>query len=311
MADGRIIHRKASQGDRVRTLSHLEYRVWTQYLLSADDYGVMRASVNVIQGDNPTLELEPARRIQQAMNAIVTVGLVKTFEHQGALYWWQIDWQDWQQIRYPRDAVHPAPNENALKMATEATRKLFSLRSVPARQRLRRISETVPVTVSETVTETSPLPTRAGGRETLTLTPTQAPTLPHSDEEMASGLARVTVVSPQRPGRQTPLVSSHMGCFFAPNACARGLCIPSWLGTEWLQQFSDPQDGQTEIAAFVASTIARLPDGPVGDAPKDFWRAAWRSQYGSVVRAGSRTGDSVAAAQAYLAGELAKERGPA
>lgn len=427
MADGRILHKKASHGDRVRGLSHLEYRVWTQYILSADDYGVMRASAAVIQADNRNLDDEPTSRIKRAMDAILNAGLVETFTLQGQVYWWQVDWQDFQQIKYPRDSVHPTPPEADLERATEPTRSLFLTR-VPGHSstgqqeaRLRdaiarsvRHALTVDVASVETecrignsycdvvvrlvdgryvavevkrhpVTQAALNQVRryrdalatsthaevvallvcrqgrkegqfdhhdvtlaefdnsyvavietcqigrllfrkqwvlfdksnalagAGGRETLTLTPTPTLSPTPSEEEIAeeiAPLARVTIVSPHRPGRQKPLVSSHMGCFFAPNACARGVCVPSWLGTEWLQQFDDPQDGQAEIAAFIAAILSRLPAGPVGDPPKDFWRAAWRAHYGSVVRAGSRTGDSVAAAQAYLAGELAKERGP-
>jgi hypothetical protein len=77
--------------------------------------------------------------------------------------------------------------------------------------------------------------------------------------------------------RGTPLVGSHVRCFDTPVACARGLCVSRYLGLQWRQQ------GATDeaIRAFVQSTFAGLPDGPIGDDPLTFWRAAWSARHGS------------------------------
>jgi hypothetical protein len=414
MSDSRLIHRKASQGDRVKGLDHLSFRVWVQYILSADDYGVMRASASVLQADNRNLDREPTRRVQRAMDAITSAGLVETFVHQGETYWWQVDWQDFQQLKYPRDSVHPAPPEADLERATEATRTLFRTR-VPGHsstgQQEARLRDAIARTVRHVLTvgvstvETEyrlgnsycdavvtltdgrvvavevkrhPLtqaalnqvrryrdalaaitparvsallvcrqgrpqgrfdhhdvtlaefdgsftatieacqedrllfhkqwvlfdrandPASAGGRETHT--PTQAPTVLPPDREESPRETTVAVARPIRPTRSRGLAGNHMGCYFAPEACARGLCVPSWLGLEWAQQFADPVEAEADIRGFVVDTLARLPDGPVGDEPKAFWRAAWKARHGSASasRAGSRTGDTVDAAREFL-----------
>src|SRR6188768_3484339 len=95
----RLLHKRGSNGERVVGLGHLEHRVWVQYVLSADDYGVMRASVSVLRADNRKLEQEPTRRLEKAMAAVVDSSLVQTFTHQGVVYWWQADWQDFQMVQ--------------------------------------------------------------------------------------------------------------------------------------------------------------------------------------------------------------------
>jgi hypothetical protein len=77
--------------------------------------------------------------------------------------------------------------------------------------------------------------------------------------------------------RGAPLIGNHAGCFHAPVACERGLCVPMKLGQQWRQQsVSDP-----DIRAFVEATITALPPGAIGDDPFTFWRAAWSAQHGS------------------------------
>lgn len=86
-----------------------------------------------------------------------------------------------------------------------------------------------------------------------------------------------------RPSRPLRFASfSHARCYFAPEACARGLCVPQWLGSEWTQQFSDPAVADANIRRFVVDTLASLAHGPVGDEPKAFWRAAWTAHHKAV-----------------------------
>jgi hypothetical protein len=125
LADYRRLHRRGSHGERVVSLTHLEDRAWTQYVLSADDYGVMRASASVLRADNPKLEKEPLKRIEAAMGQIESVHLVQVFVHQGARFWWQADWQDFQGVVYPRSTVNPCPPPVSLSIATVKTYDLF------------------------------------------------------------------------------------------------------------------------------------------------------------------------------------------
>lgn len=173
VADARLLHKKGIHGERVIALGHLEFRVWVQYVLSADDYGVMRASATVLRADNLRLEREPFKRIVAAMLALEEIGLVQIFEHQGVKFWWQTDWQDFQSVRYPRDTVNPAPSAERLGDATVRTRDLFALREKPSRERLRNGSEI------------DQIPARAGGRETLTQTQTPTQTTEIAPEAKA------------------------------------------------------------------------------------------------------------------------------
>lgn len=109
MPDDRFLHRRASHSAKVNTLTDLEYRVWTQYLLSADDFGVMRYSAIAIQSDNDALEARPAKAITAALQALVAVNLIGQFTHQQRPYLYQHDWQDWQKVTYPRKTIEPQP----------------------------------------------------------------------------------------------------------------------------------------------------------------------------------------------------------
>ena len=94
---------------KVSSLSDLEYRVWTTYLLGADDFGVMRAEAVAFQAAHDALSRRPAKAIGGCIERLVKAGLVAAFVHQGARYLYQVDWQDFQRVRYPlRDAPSAA-----------------------------------------------------------------------------------------------------------------------------------------------------------------------------------------------------------
>lgn len=170
MSDARIIHKKASGGERVCLLNHLEHRVWVQYVLSSDDYGVMRYSVSGIRHDNPRLEEEPLKKVEAALRRVVDVELVRVFDHQGKLFLWQPDWNDWQQVKYPRLSVNPAPSSVEIAAnATKTTRELFEKHPQFTNKRFLENEETFSSLAC------------AGGRETLTLTQT-----PTSEESLGT-----------------------------------------------------------------------------------------------------------------------------
>ena len=91
------------------SLSDLEYRVWTTYVLGADDFGVMRADAVAFQAAHDALCSRPGKAIKRCIDRLVEVGLVAAFAHQGARYVYQADWQDFQRVRYPLRTVHPLP----------------------------------------------------------------------------------------------------------------------------------------------------------------------------------------------------------
>lgn len=178
MSDARVLHKRAGGSQKVNSLTNLEYRVWTQYLVSADDFGVMPATAAVIQADNVYLRREKARTVQAAIERLVAIGLVADFEHQGERFIWQTDWQKWQGIRYPRSTCHPAPSTESLKNADAKTREFFEFHAAHSQKDFGKVSET------------DPQPAGAGARETLTLTQTLTQKA-NSHEEKSTAVTRL------------------------------------------------------------------------------------------------------------------------
>lgn len=196
MPDDRFLHRRAGHSQKVNLLTDLEYRVWTQYILSADDFGVMRGTQHQIQADNDHLANRPAKMIQRCLDALVKVGLIRRFEHQGKPYVFQHDWQDWQKVSYPRTTNQPAPPTEALADCSESTRKLFALHPGGAGRTRREHSENVP----ETFPEHSPLTRGRAGAKRLTATG-ERPTAQANGFEAERALKELQEAYPQ--GRVT------------------------------------------------------------------------------------------------------------
>lgn len=125
MPTHRVIEKTAGTGERSGSLSHLGFRVWMQYILSADDYGVCPAEAAKLQGDNPALNEEPMRRIQDQIENLVKIGLCGVFQDGKRRYLYQADWQTYQRIKHPsKTALPPVPAE-VLEKCCEKTRELF------------------------------------------------------------------------------------------------------------------------------------------------------------------------------------------
>lgn len=163
MAADRFLHPRCGHSEKVTMLTDLEFRVWVQYLLSADDYGVMRCSAVTVQSDNDHLDNRPRKMVQRCLDAIVTSGLLHTFDHQGRRYCYQRDWQDYQRIGYPRGTAQPLPPDDHIALCSSKTQRLFARHPSKTSE---EVYEDLPK-VSEIVRKDLP-PFRA--RETLTLT---------------------------------------------------------------------------------------------------------------------------------------------
>ena len=109
MPADRFLHARLGHSAKVSNLSDLEYRVWTTYVLAADDFGVMRADAVAFQAAHDALNTKPAEAVGASVDRLVAVGLVAAFEHQGARYLYQADWQDFQRVRFPGRTLHPLP----------------------------------------------------------------------------------------------------------------------------------------------------------------------------------------------------------
>lgn len=153
MPDDRFIHRRSGHGTKPNLLTDGEHRVWVQYILSADDFGVMRGTHHPLQNDNDHLATRSAKEIQRRLDTLVKVGLIRRFEHQGKPYVFQHDWQTWQKVSYPRTTTQPAPPAEMIAECDEPTQRLFALHPGGAGRTRQKDSGNVP----ETVREDSPL----------------------------------------------------------------------------------------------------------------------------------------------------------
>lgn len=278
MADTRILHKRGMHGDRIVLLDHLAFRCWVQYVLSADDYGVMRESASVLRADNPRLEREPMAKIKTAMGAVVASGLVAVFSHQSTPFWWQHDWQDFQMVKRPRATVMPAPSIDTLTRATEKTRDLFAswhpFFAAPISETFRKSSDERIRNESET-------------KSTLAREHQQEQE-PQQQQQPPDSRARDSVEpvwSQHRHGAIAGrgLVGDHRRCDpVTAAACDRGFCVPPWLAGQWRAQFGgNVLAADAEIRASVDSGLAALGPGPIGDAPKDYWPRWWQLRHGT------------------------------
>lgn len=122
----RFIHPKLGHSEKVTHLTDLEYRVWTQFILSADDFGVMRLSAVTVQAANDALQTRPQKQIQRCLEVLVKVGLILPYEHQGHRYCCQWDWQTWQSVKHPRQTIAPKPPIDVLAQCDRKTQALFT-----------------------------------------------------------------------------------------------------------------------------------------------------------------------------------------
>jgi hypothetical protein len=125
MPDDRLLHPRQGRSVKVSRLSDFEYRVWVQYLLSADDFGVLPASPSIFRGANLALAKHPERDVETAISTIVESDLVLGFEHQGESFVCDPHWQDFQKIRYPRRSIYPVPSVDAVRRFSGETAALF------------------------------------------------------------------------------------------------------------------------------------------------------------------------------------------
>lgn len=161
----RFLHPRLGHSHKVNLLTDLEFRVWVQYQLSADDFGVMRRSAVTVQADNDHLSTRPKRVIERCLDAIVTRGLLLPFSHQGRHYVCQFDWQRFQKVEYPRPTFEPKPPEDVLATCESKTQELFTKHPGGSPKRSPNISQTFGET-SEAGSQELPDYARGRPRET-------------------------------------------------------------------------------------------------------------------------------------------------
>lgn len=284
MPDDRLFHKRLGHSVKVSGLTDLEFRVWIQYQLSADDYGVMRLAALAVQADNASLANRPTKLINRALDLLVAVGLLLKFEHQGQPYVCQESWQNFQKVRYPRTTIHPIPPVDVLAKCTPETRELFQKHfgNVPAG--LPKDSGATTEILPESSGETSEtLPSRAHAGMANGLRPEATGQQPTAAHGITGGVMSGT------------LPRDHVNCH---QPCIR-VCI-SEKQHAILREKHGGSDA--DLNAFYAEVRARLdPSVPIGDKPWQFWDAQFSARFGVVASVNPRTAGNLAAARRFAA----------
>jgi len=146
MPDDRFFHKRAGHSDKVNSLTDFEELIWRYYILSADDFGLMKLGPDLIRADNERAARKPFKAVERALDRVLAVGLVHRYEHQGRVYIYSRNWQEYQKIDYPREASCPCPPPEAIETCLQATRTLFGFfpGGKAGREIRRLVSEGIP-----------------------------------------------------------------------------------------------------------------------------------------------------------------------
>lgn len=287
MPDDRFLHPRLGHSEKVCLLTELEFRVWIQYQLTADDCGVMRCSGMTIQAANDRLAKLPTKRIDKCLARLVEVGLVQTFQHQGRTYLYQHDWQDWQKVRYPRASINPQPEGEAFANCTAKTRGLFEIQAREHRQ------------PRENVSVITPQPTGAGARETATAEANGHGERPRPAARTTSG------------AMAGMLPRDHL----RHSVCGR-ICLHEKQFAEFVQKVGGSREAATERVRAWAESVLREwgEDGPKRDAVIQgdtfaWWNARyteWQGRPNPAIEAAGKQTTRLAAAVSSIARAEAK-----
>lgn len=127
MPADRLLHPRQGHSEKVSKLKDFEFRVWLQYILSADDFGVLRFEPHKVKADNDAIGCRSDKAVIKALEKIEKLGILISFEYQGRRFLYQNDWQDWQKIAWPTKTINPAPTAELLESCSERTRLLFAV----------------------------------------------------------------------------------------------------------------------------------------------------------------------------------------
>ena len=222
MPADRLLHARLGHSAKVSSRSDLEYRVWTTYVLAADDFGVLRADAVAFQAAHDALSTRPAEEIAKCVERLVEAGLVAAFEHQGARYVYQADWQDFQRVRFPARTLHPLPASAEVSARTHllwsvhpggarvpAVPKNCGTTSAELRKLFRRTSEQLP---HSSGSASAPLPHNSGSSAALSIEPRET-----GPDSLPENLRRTSEVVPNNFRTTSAELSSHARAYETAN----------------------------------------------------------------------------------------------
>ena len=105
----RILKESICKSDQIDELSWFEETFFYRLLVNCDDYGVMDARPKILKADLFPLKEVTLDVVADALDKLVRVGLVRTYEVDGKPYVQVIKWTDHQRVR---DSKHKYPVNN-------------------------------------------------------------------------------------------------------------------------------------------------------------------------------------------------------
>jgi hypothetical protein len=248
MPDDRFFHKRAGHSDKVNSLTDFEELVWRYYILSADDFGVMKFSPDQLRADHERAAGKSVKVVQRALDRIVAIGLVHRFDHQGRQYIYSRNWQEYQKVDYPRETIAPMPPAEELAACKPETLNLFGFH--PGGKFGREMKKLIAEGLSIDSARVRLLVPEGGPGETAAPRPSRG----IGSGVMAGSLPR-----------------DHVRHAF----CGRK-CVPDFLHGEFKQSVGGA-DPDATVRLFYAEVMASIPaDQPIGEEPLKFWRGAVR-----------------------------------
>lgn len=102
----------------------------------------------------------------------------------------------------------------------------------------------------------------------------------NGDGEPASAVPPAWRSPEPKPKTNVEPRRNHAKCFDAPAACARGLCLPRFLGEQWQAQIATGQpEGFSASGVMIARINAIVDAWPIGKTVDDllpWWRQQWK-----------------------------------
>lgn len=295
MAGQRMLHPEQSTSRKVTALSDFEYRVWEQTKLSADDFGVLPYDALTLRAENSRLKKRATeRQVVEALETLVRLHLLLTFEHQGEMYACAPVWQTWQQVRYPRKTSRPKPPAAVLALCDEATVYLFSIHpggcALPAKKKQRdsgEISKSLQseseATVKSSAVCGAEVPANANAHANAhgfeVVLPEGGPgetAAPSRRDSVADRARAVGIVSPGQWDRQ------HGSHAHRADFCG-WVCLPQAVHSEFVNRVvgagSSLAEAEASVHAWELDVKARWAGQIPGEDSFKFWRAEWAATH--------------------------------
>lgn len=266
-----MTHRTEGHSAKLSALTDLEYRVWCQYRLSANDLGVMSDEPSQIQADNTSLRSRPFRTLRKALDRLIELTLVQRFAHQGQAYLFSPDWQDYQNVKWPRETFLPVPAGQAFASCSAETQKLIRAYLTAVAKRTQKRSET-PVPIAPVLDE----PLEVLQSDSISLLPLARTGV----REVAHANAEVSGERERGPGRRAALMPP------APkNAAFAGkFVVPDFLDAEFDRKSGRPYE---ERQAWYRALDAEWRDRTIGEDDLKFLRARFAEWVGTTPSRGA------------------------